>query len=61
MQIALAALDQATEAYRHGPAHEHNTAFEVAMLAMRLAMEAMQEGSLYPAVNDHNGHDCKTD
>ena len=56
VQIALAALDQATEVYQHGPAHTHTRAFEVAMLAIRLAMEALQEGILYPARDEHNGH-----
>ena len=46
VQIALAALHQAAEVYQHGPANAHTSAFELALLAMRLAMEAMQEGSL---------------
>ncbi len=40
MGVALAALDLAIQAFKHGPTLLHQAAYETAIMAMSLAMQA---------------------
>ena len=56
VEEAIAAIDQAAKMYEHGPARLHNIAFEVAVLGIELAMQAMKQGSKPIARERHDGH-----